>query len=171
MKPRKILLLFVPALLLLGAVYLGLKIWSTAQAKEKIHATTQYLPTIHLRKTDGGILLTDSFHYKKELLVLNYFNPDCDHCLSMVQEMFRQKSVLQNVHWLMITTNTTEKTKRFVDSMNLSQLPMVTVLNDTSFQFMKAFGSVSVPSFYVYKNGELLRRHSGECSIAYLLQP
>lgn len=70
----------------------------------------------------------------------------------------------------MITSYTVEKTKHFADSMNLSQLPNVMVLNDTASLFTKTFGTVSVPSFYVYQKGKLLRKHSGECSIAYLLQ-
>jgi hypothetical protein len=170
MNIRKILLFSVLSILLLGALYLAYKIWSTTQAKEKIKAATQYLPSIPLLKLDGSIFNTDSFKNNEQLLVLNYFNPDCDHCQSMVQEMFREQSLLQNVNWLMVTSNTSENTKRFADSMNLSQLANVTVLIDTASQFANAFGMVSVPSFYVYKNGELLRKHSGECSIAYLLQ-
>ncbi|GHU51447.1 hypothetical protein FACS1894127_7770 [Clostridia bacterium] len=170
MNSRKIILLSVPAILLLCVVYLGYKIWSTAQAKEKIKTTIQNLPSIQLCKTDGSILTTDSFQNKNELLVLNYFNPDCEHCQNMVHEMFREQSLLQTVNWLMITSNTREQTKRFADSMNLSQLPNVTVLNDTASQFALAFGTVSVPSFYVYKKGKLLRKYSGECSIAYILK-
>ncbi len=89
----------------------------------------------------------------------------------MVQEMFREQALLKDVNWLMITSYSKEGTKRFADSMNLSKLAAVTVLNDTASQFIKAFGTISVPSFYVYKNGKLLRKHNGECSVAYLLKP
>ncbi len=171
MNRRKIILITVPAILLLLASFLGYKIWSTAEAKEKIVAATQYLPSIQLRKIDGSIFNTDSFKTNEQLLVLNYFNPECDHCQSMVKEMFREQSLLKNVNWLMITAYSKEGTKRFADSMNLSQLSTVKVLNDTASQFIKAFGTVSVPSFYVYKNGKLLRKHNGECSVAYLLKP
>lgn len=170
MNRRKIILLSLPALLLLGAAFLSFKIWSTLKHKDKIKATTQQLPSIPLRKTDGIILNTDSLKTSNELLVLNYFNPDCDHCQSMVQELFREQSLLNNVNWLMITSATVEKTKRFADSMNLSQLQNVTVLNDTASVFTRVFGTVSVPSFYVYKKGELLRKHSGECSVAFLVK-
>lgn len=170
MNTRKLFLFSVPTILLLGAFYLAYKIWSLAEAKEKMKSTTQYLPSIPLRKLDGSIFYTDSSTNEEKLLVLNYFNPECEHCHNMVQEMFYEESLLQDVNWLMITSNTRENTKRFADSMKLSQLPNVTVLNDTASQFIKAFGTVSVPSFYVYKKGELVRKHSGECSIAYLLQ-
>jgi thiol-disulfide isomerase/thioredoxin len=170
MNRRKIILITVPAILLLLASFLGYKIWSTTEAKEKIVAATQYLPSIQLRKMDGSIFNTDSFKSNEQLLVLNYFNPDCDHCQSMVQELFREQQLIENVKWLMITSASVEKTKRFADSMQLSQLQNVTVLNDTASVFLKAFGTVSIPSFYVYKNGELLRKHSGECSVAYLVK-
>lgn len=170
MNRRKFVLKTVPAILLLLASFLGYKIWSTTEAKEKIVAATQYLPSIQLRKIDGSIFNTDSFKSNEQLLVLNYFNPECDHCQSMVQEMFREQSLLKNVNWLMVTSYPKEETRRFADSMNLSQLSTVTVLTDTASQFIKAFGTVSVPSFYVYKNGKLLRKHNGECSVAYLLK-
>ncbi len=170
MNRRKIILLSLPAILLLGAAFLSFKIWSTLKHKDKIKATTQHLPSIQLRKTDGTILNTDSFKNSEKLLVLNYFNPDCDHCQSMVQELFRKQTLLENVNWLMITAATVDKTKRFADSMQIVQLKNVTVLNDTASLFLKTFGTVSVPSFYVYKNGELLRKHSGECSVAYLVK-
>jgi peroxiredoxin len=140
------------------------------QHKDKIKATTQQLPSLQLHKIDGTILNTDSFKSSNALLVLNYFNPDCNHCQSMVQELFREQTLLENVNWLMITSATVEKTKRFADSMQLSQLQNISVLNDTASVFIKTFGTVSVPSFYVYKNGELLRKHSGECSVAYLVK-
>ena len=170
MNRRKIILLIVPVILLLLASFLVYKIWSTTEAKEKIVAATQYLPSIQLRKMDGSIFNTDSFKTNEKHLVLNYFNPECDHCQSMVQEMFREQSLFKNVNWLMITSAAVEKTKHFADSMQLSQLQNVTVLNDTASVFLKTVGTVSVPSFYVYKNGELLRKHSGECSVAYLVK-
>jgi thiol-disulfide isomerase/thioredoxin len=170
MNRRKIILLTVPAILLLLASFLTYKIWSSVEAKENLKAATEYLPSIQLRKMDGSIFNTDSFKSNEQLLVLNYFNPECDHCQSMVQEMFREQTLLKDVNWLMITAYSKEGTKRFADSMNLSQLSTVTVLNDTASQFIKAFGTVSVPSFYVYKNGKLLRKHSGECSVGYLVK-
>lgn len=170
MNRRKIMLLSLPAILLLGAALLSFKIWSTLKYKDKIKTTTQQLPSINFRKTDGTIFNTGSFKSSKELLVLNYFNPDCDHCQRMVQELFREQQLIENVNWLMITSATVEKTKRFADSMQLSQLQNITVLNDTASIFIKTFGTETVPSFYVYKNGELLRKHSGECSVAYLVK-
>lgn len=169
MKRRKIILLTLRTFLLLLAAFLSYKIWSTTKAKEQIISATQNLPSIELRKMDGSIFNIDSFKTNEQLLVLNYFNPDCEHCQSMVQELFRQQQLLENVNWLMITSATVEKTKRFADSMRIEKLKNVTILNDTATLFLKTFEAVSVPSFYVYKNGELLRKHSGVCSVKYLV--
>ncbi len=170
MNQRKIILITVPAILLLLASFLGYKIWVTTEVKEKIVAATEYLPSMQLRKMDGSLFNTDSLKFNGQILVLNYFNPDCEHCHNMVQEMFREQSLLQNVDWLMIASTSIEKTKKFSDSMQLLQLENVTMLSDTALVFAKTFGTVSVPSFYVYKNGKLLRKHSGECSVAYLVK-
>ncbi len=170
MNIRKFIFILVSALLLLTSTYLGFKIWSKLRQKEKQKTKTQQLPSLPFHKIDGTILYTSSFAKSTELLVLNYFNPDCEHCQSMVKEMFREQALLKKTYWLMITTNTVEKTKQFADSMKLSLLPNVTVLSDTAYLFARTFGDVPVPSFYVYKDGVLLRKHSGECSIIYLLR-
>jgi len=171
MNRRKIILIAAAAFLILFSSFLSYKIWSTAKAKENFNASIQHLPSVKFTKLNGSIFNTDSFKTNEQLLVINYFNPECDHCQSMVKEMFHEQVLLENVTWLMITSHSKEGTRQFVDSMNISKLPNVIVLNDNASEFVNAFGTVSVPSFYVYKNGELIRKHNGECSIAYLLKP
>jgi len=141
----------VPVVLLLLASLIGYKIWSTTEAKEKIVTAIQYLPSIKLRKLDGSSIVTDSLKNGKDLLVLNYFNPDCEHCQSMVQELFREQKLMENVNWLMITSATFEKTKRFADSMQLWKMQKVTVLNDTALVFIKILEPIRFPRFMCTK--------------------
>lgn len=170
MKSRQMVALSVASVLTLGAIYIGYKTWDTLQTKEFISAKTERLPSISFSEIDGSPLQLDSFQDSKELLVINYFNPGCDHCKSMVTEMFYEQSRLEKVRWLMITSENIATTKPFADSMKLAQLPMVSVISDTALLFAKTFGTASVPSFFVYRAGKLIRKHSGECSIQYLLQ-
>jgi|694.fasta_scaffold54642_5 hypothetical protein len=170
MKTRKMVALSVASFIIIGTTYLGYKTWDTIQTKDVINAKTKQLPSISFSKIDGSLIHLDSLRGTKELLVINYFNPGCDHCKSMVTEMFHEQSRLETVHWLMITSENIETTKPFADSMKLAQLPMVTVISDTALLFAKTFGTASVPSFFVYKAGKLIRKHSGECSIQYLLK-
>lgn len=170
MKIHKYMLFSIPILVILAAGFLGYKIWATLQQKEGVIIAAQKLPSLPLRNMDGTLLFTDSLKESKELLVLNYFHPECDHCKNMIVELFRERSLLENVRWLMVTTSTVEKTRRFTESMKIAQLPSVTVLNDTASFITKTFGAVSVPSFFVYKEGMLIRKHTGECSVAYLVQ-
>ncbi len=170
MKLRKIASWSIVVLLVVGSSFLGYKTWDTLQKKEVVNARTEHLPSLSFSQLDGGLLQLDSLRDLKELLVINYFNPGCDHCKSMVSEMFQEKSRLENVRWLMITSENIETTKPFADSMKLSELPMVTVACDTALLFAQTFEAVSVPSFYVYKTGNLVLKHRGECSVKYLLQ-
>ncbi len=170
MKFRKIAALSVVGFIILGTTYLSYKTWDTLQTKEGINAKTERLPSISFSQMDGRLLHFDSLRNTKELLVINYFNPGCDHCQSMVKEMFLEQTKLENVRWLMITSENKGTTEPFADSMKLAHLPMVTVISDTALLFAKTFGTASVPSFYVYEAGKLIRKHSGECSIQYLLQ-
>lgn len=167
---RKLLMISISALVIFSISYLSYRIWKSTKRMAMQVNSIQKIPSIEFRKIDGSTLVTDKYINAKQLLVLNYFNPDCDHCKSMVREMLKERKKLENVQWLMVTSNTREKAKRFSDSMNLSRLPNVIVLTDTAFLFSKKFGGLTVPSFYVYKKGELLRKHNGECSISYLIQ-
>lgn len=171
MKPRKFMQISIPALLLFGVAYLAYKIWDTAAEKEELNRNIRYLPSIELVDLGGKSVSTGYYKNSPKFTILNYFNPECDHCQRMVEEMHREQNLLNEVKWLMVTTASIEKTKRFADSMKISLIPNVTVLNDTTSEFIRAFVPVSVPSFYVYRNGELQKRHSGECSIPFLLNP
>ena len=118
---------------------------------------------------DGTIFNRDSVKANGQPLVLNYFNPGCAHCQNMVKEMHAEKNLLDTVSWIMITAAPKSATKAFYDSMRLNELPNVTVVLDTAYNFIRTFGSGGVPSFYVYRDRKLVRKHSGECSIHYLL--
>ncbi len=170
MRSRKYVLISVIILIVLSTAFFGYKIWDTLQTKKIVNNNIQLLPAITFRKLDGSLLNLDSFRNRKELLVLNYFNSECDHCQNMVKELFRGQVRLRDVHWLMISTEKIETIQHFADSMRLAKLPTVALLRDTALYFVKKFGVVSTPSFYVYKNGQLVRKHSGECSIQSLLQ-
>lgn len=169
MSRRKIILIAVPLFLVLLGSFLAYKIWSAAALKEKTNIATQYLPSIQLYKMEGSNFLTDSITNSKKLLVLNYFNPSCEHCQNMAKEMHAEKKLLDSVRWVMITAAPKSETKAFYDSMRLNELPNVTVVLDTTYNFIRTFGSAGVPSFYVYRDRKLIRKHNGECSIHYLL--
>lgn len=169
MNRKKTILFTVQVIIVLLASFLGYKIWSISKSKEKLIAVTQHLPSIQFRKIDGSIFNSDSVNANEQFLVFNYFNPGCEHCQNMVKEMHAEKNLLDTVSWIMITAAPKSATKAFYDSMRLNELPNVTVVLDTAYNFIQTFGSGGVPSFYVYRDKKLVRKHSGECSIHYLL--
>ncbi len=169
MNRKKTILFTVQVIIVLLGSFLGYKIWSISKSKEKLIAVTQHLPSIQFRKIDGSIFNSDSVKANEQFLVFNYFNPGCEHCQNMVKEMHAEKNLLDTVSWIMITAAPKSATKAFYDSMRLNELPNVTVVLDTAYNFIQTFGSGGVPSFYVYRDRKLVRKHSGECSIHYLL--
>ncbi len=170
MRQRKYMLKAFLSLILIVVTYFGYNIWNALQTKKNISANIQQLPKIALQQLDGSLINLDIFRTNDKLLVLNYFNPDCDHCQNMVKELIHESARLNKVQWLMISTEKLETIRSFAGNMNLSKLSAVTLLRDTSFEFEKRFGMQSIPSFYVYSYGQLIRKHNGECSIEYLLQ-
>ena len=162
----KFILVFI---ILIVASYCVFKIWKTLQNRDYLNKSIQQLPSITFQKLNRNFFQLDSLKDNKQLLILNYFSPGCDHCQNMVKEMLHEQNRIKNVRWLMITSEKIETIKPFVDCMHLDKLSTVTILSDTSFKFAKRYGIVSIPSFFVYHKGQLIRKHSGECSVKYLV--
>jgi thiol-disulfide isomerase/thioredoxin len=169
MNLRKIILITLSVILLLGIIFLSFKIWIILNQKNKIKVTIQQLPSVNLRRIDGIFLNIDTFKSSKELLVLNYFNPNCEHCQYMAQSFLANKDKLSDVTIVMVTVADSAATANFYGDYQLNKLPNIIVLRDTKFQFPAIFGTGVVPSFFIYKNKKLVKKIIGETKIENLL--
>ena len=102
-------------------------------------------------------------------LIINFFNPDCEHCQYMVQQYAKNANKFKGIRWLMVTIADNIEVDNFRSHYHLDALPDIVLLRDSKFQFEKIFGTSVVPSFFVYKYKKLVRKIIGETKIENLL--
>ena len=89
-------------------------------------------------------------------IIINYFSPDCDHCIYMVSKIKENKEFFSKSHIYMITSSNIHDVNTFQKENGIDSLQFITVGIDTSFSFYKIFGSSQIPSFYIYNSKGIL---------------
>ena len=102
-------------------------------------------------------------------IIINYFNPNCEHCQYMATQYIKDSLKIKNFQILMITSADSSETAKFNNEYKLSILPNIVLLRDTNYQFQKAFGTGIVPSFFIYKHNKLVKKIIGETKIDNLI--
>lgn len=102
-------------------------------------------------------------------VIIGLFDPDCDHCQSMMKMIVAKKEQLKNVKVLMITWADSLSAQKFIKAYKLNQLNNLTILRDKKIQFYNLFGTSIVPSFFIYENGILIKKYTGETTFKNLL--
>jgi hypothetical protein len=103
-------------------------------------------------------------------IILNYFDPTCEHCQLMAEQYLEHRSELNNITILMVTKADSLETMRFYHKYHIDSLDNITVLLDKRGMFEKFFGSTVVPSFYIYKSQKIIEKISGVTRIENLIQ-
>jgi thiol-disulfide isomerase/thioredoxin len=106
---------------------------------------------------------------RKLRLILNHFNPNCEHCQYMADEFLKDSQKLKDVQILMITSADSASAAKFISDYKLSLLPNIIILRDTNYQFQKTFGTGVVPSFFIYEQNKLVKKVIGETIIDNLI--
>src|SRR4051812_30455447 len=60
------------------------------------------IPPFRMSQTNGKIFSAHQLPFEKPVVIF-YFSPECDHCISAVRELFKHKTDFQNSSLVMIT--------------------------------------------------------------------
>jgi hypothetical protein len=162
-KKWALYLVLLTAALLVGRLY-GKIIDRKTEAERIAHVPP------FLFQTPSGIPFTqDSVKKFRGLVVFNYFNPDCELCQDMAASYVAHSNLLRGARMIMITTADSGSTMAFIKKYRLQGVSNITVLLTPPDVFENTFGKAIVPSFFVYRNDNLVRKMIGETSIENLL--
>lgn len=146
-----------------------------ALIKEKIDLknwainNTETLPTFSFLNMKSNTFNKDNIVIPNEKIIFNFFSPSCEHCQYMAVQYFQHKEQLRNISILMVTNADSAATVSFIKNYRLREMPNITILRDTKFQFPKIFGTSVVPSFFIYNHQKLVKKIIGETKIENLL--
>jgi len=101
--------------------------------------------------------------------ILNYFNPNCEHCENMAKILVANKTKISASEIFMITNADSITTKKFENRTGITELNNVKILLDKQNLFLKHFNYPPVPSFFIYKNNILIKKIFGEIKVENII--
>jgi thiol-disulfide isomerase/thioredoxin len=164
-KQIKIYISVVLIVILVSCLLLLKKINEKNRAESIIAKT----PEFSFLTLDNHSFSDKNIENRKSRLILNHFNPNCEHCQYMAGEFIKDSQKLNDVQILMITSADSASVAKFNGDYKLSLLPNIIILRDTNYQFQKTFGSGVVPSFFIYEQNKLVKKVIGETIIDNLI--
>ena len=88
----------------------------------------------------------------------------------MAQTYSDHAGELNKLQILMVTIADSATTKLFAQTYKLDSIPAITILLDNKRTFASTFGTTMLPSFFIYKNGQLISKYFGETKMETLLK-
>ena len=83
------------------------------------------LPIILLTDIKNNLFSNNDIDQKKSRLIINHFNPNCEHCQYMACEFLKDSQKIKNVQILMITSADSASVAKFNSDYKLSLLPNI----------------------------------------------
>jgi thiol-disulfide isomerase/thioredoxin len=164
---RKVFACVIVIAVLAGIVFIGYKIYHTIQAKNTAEKNTATLPAFTFSTVSNQPFSNTAIENNK--IIINYFNPDCEHCQYMAQSLAQHANDIKDIQILMVTIADSATVVKFAGDYGINTLPNITLLLDKNFRFGKIFGTTTVPSFFVYRDKKLVKKIIGETKIENLL--
>jgi thioredoxin-related protein len=141
------------------------------EQKKIIDTQTQQLPNFSFQTQDNDTFTTKNISNNFTKIIVNYYNPQCEHCQYMATQIKQNASKGSNIQWLCITSADSTSIHEFNKKYGLDQMENLVMLKDSHLQFEKKFGTAVVPSFFIYnQERKLIKKIIGETKIENLLQ-
>jgi hypothetical protein len=103
--------------------------------------------------------------------IIAYFNPNCDFCQKVAENILLNKLDLSKVNFLFVTDAVEKDVYQFVSQYPGIEKANVKILIDTNHTINSCFGLTVVPAFLVYDSqGKLLKKIYGETTMSNILQ-
>lgn len=153
-------------LVLVGVV--AFKVRNKLNSEAAVEKKISRLPSFEFTMLNGQTF--ERSNIKEQKVIVNYFNPECEHCQHMAQMYRQHASALNDMQILMVTIADSATVKRFKEDYKLDSIPTIILLLDKKRTFSNIFGTTKLPSFFIYKNMNLVKRFYGETKIENLLE-
>lgn len=155
-----VLLLFFTVLFVFG---------SSAQVADPKPGST--IPPFKILKTNGGYFTNNDIR-KNAPVVLIYFAPDCDHCIKLMDQLFKKIHQLDKASIVMVTFREPNDVAWFERKYQTAQYRNITVGTEgTSYVLRNYYRLDKTPFTAVYnKNGKLAFSYKNETPVDEMLE-
>lgn len=119
------------------------------------------LPNFRFEALSGGSFTQNDLPTGRSVVVL-YFDPTCEHCVTQAQWLRAENSRFTSTEFLWVTFSPKDRVQGFA-SQHLAGMSNHRVLLDTDWVFDEAFGYSQVPTILVFSaSGRLVAEYNNE---------
>ena len=167
-KPKLALNLFRGFILFVAGLLIALII-NSYQSKQAIDAKVRQLQHCCFQSLSGGEVCIDDYD-PEQATVIVYIHPECEFCRYEAKQIGLHARQLSNTTVLMISPDqSASRLNAFAKENQLWELTNFELLQDHDNTFEACFGTAVIPSVFIYKNGELVKKYLGETKIEAIL--
>ncbi len=152
----------------LSLVVIGLLLFLICKSLDKKNQTLiniQKLPNFHFKTLDGADYSKNNIAENRPVIII-YFNTECEHCIYEVKEITKNIERFLSYQIILTSSETTNKIIDFKEINNLKNYSNITVLQVNDNDFYNSFGTLAIPSVFIYSEKHLLTKHfKGEVKI------
>ena len=132
--------------------------------------TINHIPSFRFTQQNGNAFDNKNPALQGNKTLLYYFDPDCDHCQYMAQEILANKNKFSGWYVLMVSFADSARMQQFYEKYQLGEMKNLCMVRDKESQFPVLFGTSATPSFFVYDNQQnLVHKILGETKIEKIL--
>jgi len=135
-----------------------------------VSAAAQTIPPFKMMLSDNKIFSASDLH-KGKPIVLIYFDPDCDHCQKLMEELFKKINQLKKAEIVMVTYKPVSVLPPFEKKHNTSKYSNITVGTEgMGFYLRNYYGLMKMPFTALYdKKGNLNYSYKEETPVDDLI--
>jgi thiol-disulfide isomerase/thioredoxin len=91
---------------------------------------------------------------KDKPVILMYFHPECDLCISKVQQIQQISEISGDIQWILVSFAEKDTLMKFMETYQLTDISNLVVLVDFQLSLHDHLQLASIPAIYIYD-----RRH------------
>jgi thiol-disulfide isomerase/thioredoxin len=155
---------------LLTSVALILFSAAFAQSDNPPYKQFKKLPDFELETVGNGVFSTAQVKKNMPVIIM-FFSPGCDHCISQFEAMKKRSNELKKFQIIMPTLQPIEELAEFNKKYEIQKHPNITTGKDATYFFPPFYQIGNFPYFAFYdKNQQLITVHEGNMSVDEILR-
>ena len=135
-------------------------------------AKSQILPPFEMALSSGKVFKASKDLPKRKPVIVIYFDPDCDHCQKLMNELFKRINTFRNVEIVMITFKSLSETAAFEKKYATHRYPNVIVGTEGNYFYLRNYYKlVKMPFTALYDRSQnLVYSYREETSVDDLIK-
>lgn len=135
------------------------------------HAQQTKIPPFRMIQSDNRIFKAEQLPFGKPIAII-YFEPDCEHCQRLTENMLKSIKKFSKTSVVMITYYPREEVEKFSKKYGLYKYPNFYLGTEGSSFFLKNYYNLSkLPFMAIYtKNGDIVKKYYSEKDFSGFLQ-